>query len=552
MRKKQNHCSGRDPHDAWMSQAILDTLKTPFYRLSPQGQVEYVNKAACESLGYSEHELVGLFPWNFDPDFKAEYWPGVWERLKKQEIVHIETRHRRKDGTFIDVEVTGHYVSNGVEEFSFTFVQDVTARKAAEEAIRQKESYLRALIDNFPFLVWLKDQQSRFLAVNQAHALSYGYANPDDIVGKSDIDLSPPDLAAHYREDDVQIMQSRQRRVIEEQHVGPHGWRWIETFKAPVISQDGELLGTVGFARDITERKAEEAELKMSAAVFNSQIGMVVTDSDSVIVKVNEAFTQVTGYSAQEAIGQKMNLLSSGAHEMSFYQTMWGSIVQHGGWQGEIWNRRKNGEIYPQWLTVTAIKGKDGKVTNYVGTMMDITHRKAMEEQIRRLAHYDTLTDLPNRAYLMEHLQFSLSQARRNQTQLCLMFVDLDRFKEVNDQLGHDMGDLLLKQVAERLLQCVKRETDTVARLGGDEFIILLSQIYEPSTAAEIATTILESMSKPFMLQSTPVSISTSIGIAMYPTHALEADSLMKVADRALYQAKEDGKNCYRFAKTPS
>lgn len=427
MSKKLDLTQPDNPDSFWMMSAILDKTKTPFYRLSREGQIEYVNQAACESLGYSKNELIGLYPWDFDPDFKPEYWPDVWNRLLQHEIVHIPTRHRRKDGTLIDVEVTGHYVSHSREEFSFVFVQNITDRKAAEDAIRQKESYLRALIDNFPFMVWLKDKDSRFLTVNQIHAQSYGYESPEQITGKTDFDLSPSDLAAHYRDMDLSIMQSGQKEVIEEQHEGPRGRHWIETYKAPVIDENGEMLGTVGFARDITDRKI-------------------------------------------------------------------------------------------------------------------------VEEKMLRLAHYDALTELANRALLMDRLLFGIGHARRNKSLLCLMYVDLDRFKEVNDTLGHSMGDLLLKQVAQRLLETLRRETDTVARIGGDEFIVLLSNIHQHDDVVVIATSILGVLNKPFILKSTPVHISASIGIALYPNHAEDADSLLKVADGALYKAKENGKNCFMFA----
>lgn len=534
--------------DFWMTKAILDKSRTPIYRLSPQGQVQYVNQAACESLGYTNDELVGLYPWNFDPDFKADYWPGVWERLKQNEIVHIATRHQRKDGTFLNVEVTGHFIEHDKDEFSFVFVQDVTYRKAAEEAIRQKESYLRALIDNFPFMVWLKDKESRFLTVNQAHAESYGYDSPEQIIGKTDFDLSPPDLAEHYRAHDRSIMESHHREVIEEQFEGPQDRHWIETFKAPVLDENGEVLGTVGFSRDITERKAAEAELRMTAAIFNSQVGMVVTDNKGQILKVNEAFTQVTGYGSNEIIGQQMNVLSSGIHAPKFYAAMWKSIVEQGAWEGEIWNRRKNGETYPQWLTITAIKGGDGDVINYVGTLLDITHRKALEEKMQRLAHYDTLTELPNRALLLERLQTGIGHAKRTKSLLSLMYMDLDRFKEVNDTLGHAIGDLLLKEVAERIKACMKRETDTVARIGGDEFIGLLTNISSPKEAVDIAGNILKALRAEYNLNGTLVNISASIGISFYPVHAEDAEGLTKAADTALYEAKNAGRDQYKIA----
>jgi len=534
-------------NELWLTKTMIDSSKTAFFRLSPTGMVQYVNDYACQSLGYAREELLGMYPWEFDPDFKAEYWPGVWERLQQHEIVNIETRHRRKDGAIFDVEVTGHYLSFDGEEFSFTFAQDISKRKAAEKALRTKESYQRALIDNFPFIVWLKDTESRFLAVNQAFAKTYGFNSAEELVGKSDFDLSSPELAEMYRSDDIKIMATRQKESFEEEIENQEGRGWIETFKAPVMDDHGELLGTVGFARDITERKAAEADLRISATAFESREGMIITDADTVILKINEAFTRITGYTAEESIGQRMRLLRSGIHDHAFYTEMWSIINSTDSWQGEVWNRRKNGEIYPEWLTITAIKDRNGKVTHYVGTMIDITVRKAVEEQVQHLAHHDALTDLPNRLLLTDRLRQAAAQAKRDNIMLALMYLDLDNFKPVNDTLGHNVGDLLLQQVASRLLGCVKRESDTVARLGGDEFVVLLPHIEKGSDAATIAECILDALMQPFHINGSTINISSSIGIAIYPESAQEVHELMKNADTAMYEAKKAGRSCIRF-----
>jgi len=533
--------------ELWLANASVELCKTAFFRLSSSGQVTYGNDAACASLGYTRQELIGKYPWDFDPDFKSHDWPGVWSHLQQHEVVHLETRHRRKDGSVFDVDVTGNYISYKGEEFSFVFVQDISARKAAEAVIRKKERYLRALVDNFPFMVWLKDTESRFLTVNKVLANSFGYQSPEDLLGKSDFDLSPFDLAKHYRESDLKIMASRQREVIEEQHESQHGRHWIETFKAPVIDSNGELLGTVGFARDITERKLAEAELAISATVFHAQEAMVVTDCDSIILKTNEAFARVTGYNAEESVGRKMSFLSSGIHDKKFYEKMWTSIINNGGWQGEIWNRRKSGEVYPEWLTVTAIKGKEGYTSYYVGTMIDITKRKAIEEQVKHLAHHDALTNLPNRVLFNDRLHLALAQARRARQLMCVMFLDLDRFKPVNDSLGHDVGDQLLKLVAERISECIKRESDTVARVGGDEFVILLPRIDKQEDALTIAALIHQALEQEFVIRGHSISISSSIGIALFPYHGTDEATLMRNADNAMYAAKKAGRGCYRL-----
>lgn len=534
--------------ELWLTKIILDNCQTSFYRISATGKVLYVNNYACSALGYAREELLGSSPWDFDPDFSASDWPALWEKLRQEKQIKLETRHLRKDGTLIDIEVTGHYIVYDGEEFSFTFTQDISERRQIERILRQKERYQRALLDNFPFMVWLKDTQSRFLAVNEVLAHALGESSPDNLIGKTDFDYSPPKLAEHYQQDDQLVMQSRQRRTTEEEHIDNSGnQRWIETFKAPVIDENGELLGSVGFARDISQRRSLEADLRVSAAAFESQEGMVITDADTQILKTNQAFTIITGYSAQEAMGQKISLLKSGVHDASFYAEMWGCIKQHGSWQGEIWNRRKTGELYPQWLTITAVQDATGEVRNYVGALIDITTRKAIEEQIYHLAHFDALTNLPNRTLLDDRLQQSLAKAKREKRKLAVMYLDLDKFKAVNDAFGHDIGDQLLQEAARRLQVSVKRETDTVCRLGGDEFLILLSSVDVPEDANIVAEEILQSLSQTYLLKEHRLSISASIGIAIYPLHGNNANALVQNADFALYQAKHHGRNCFRY-----
>jgi|GEM_PF-770486 len=431
---------------------------------------------------------------------------------------------------------------------SIPFAQYMAERQKAEKALSEKESYLRVLLDNIPFPVWLKDTQSRFLAVNQLLAKQMGWSTPESIVGKADSDFYPSEKAYQYQQDDKKVLASRRGKTLEETSVDSLGrHRWTEIFVAPVIDKSGEPLGTLGFARDITERKRVETDLRIAATAFESQEGMIITNADTIILKINHSFTRMTGYTAEEAIGRKMNLLKSKVQDTAFYSAMWESINVTGCWQGEIWNRRKDGEIYPVWQSITAVKTDDGKVTHYVGTMIDITQRKAAEEQMRHIAHHDVLTDLPNRILLADRLQQALAQARRMNTKLALMYIDLDKFKPVNDNFGHDIGDLLLKEVASRLVTCIKRETDTVARLGGDEFVVLLSNFEHETDLTKLAENILNALSESFTIEEKLITISSSIGIATYPTHGADTISLMKNADKAMYQAKHAGRSCFKF-----
>lgn len=438
--------------------------------------------------------------------------------------------------------------ANLLEGPAIPFAQYMSERKRIEKALREKESYLRVLIDNMPFLVWLKDTQSRFLAVNQKLAQQLGLPNSEAIIGKTDFDYYPPEKARQYQQEDQNVLASRQSISFDEDTIDDLGIRqWTETFLTSVVEHGGELLGTLGFARDISKRKTIEADLRIAATAFESQEGIIVTDADTVILKVNHAFTRMTGYTPEEAIGLKMNLVKSGIQDGEFYAEMWESIHRTGSWQGEIWNRRKNGDVYPEWLTISAVQAENGAITHFVGTMIDITARKALEEQMHHLAHYDVLTDLPNRILLGDRLQQSIAQARRENTRLAIMYIDLDKFKPVNDNLGHDIGDLLLKEVALRLLTCMKRESDTVSRLGGDEFVVLLSSFDQVDDVAKLAEKILDTLNQSFTIEDNQIQISSSIGIALYPTHGTDAVSLMKNADIAMYQAKRAGRSCFKF-----
>ena len=431
---------------------------------------------------------------------------------------------------------------------SIPFAQYMAERRQVEKALSEKESYLRVLIDHIPFLVWLKDTQSRYLAVNQLLVEQMSWGTPESTVGKTDFDLYPAEKALRYQQDDQEVLVSRQRKTVEEVSVDSLGApRWTEIFVAPVFDKSGEPLGTLGFARDITERKRVETDLRIAATAFESQEGMIVTDADTLILKVNHAFSRITGYTAEQAIGRKMNLLKSGLHDADFYTAMWESIHRTGHWQGEIWNRRRDGEIYPVWQSITAVKTDDGKVTHYVGTLIDITARKAVEEQMRHIAYHDVLTDLPNRILLADRLQQALAQAKRMTSKLALMYIDLDKFKPVNDNFGHDVGDLLLKEVASRILTCIKRESDTVARLGGDEFVVLLSNYEHEADLTRLAENILDALSDRFTIDGKSINISSSIGIATYPAHGSDTVSLMKNADKAMYRAKHAGRSCFKF-----
>lgn len=299
----------------------------------------------------------------------------------------------------------------------------------------------------------------------------------------------------------------------------------------------------------LLERERAEQELRVAATTFETQEGILVTDANNIIVRVNHAFSRLTGYSPEEVIGKAPGLLKSGRHETEFYRDMWESVNTNRYWEGMLWNRRKNGEIFPEWLNITAVAAPDGRVTHYVGVFSDMTDRMKATEQIRALAFYDPLTELPNRRLLLERLQHLM--ALRNDNCHALFFIDLDNFKTLNDTKGHDMGDLLLTVVAQRLKACV-REGDTVARLGGDEFVVLLEDLSEILDQAMIQAEIVgekirEALNRPYLMRDYEYHGSSSVGVGLFYSREMTVDELFKRADTAMYQAKQSGRNALRF-----
>ncbi len=297
--------------------------------------------------------------------------------------------------------------------------------------------------------------------------------------------------------------------------------------------------------------KEAEQELKISAAAFEVQEGVIICDANTVILRVNQAFIEVTGYASDEIVGQTPRLLKSGRHDAAFYVEIWESINRTGSWQGEIWDRHKNGEIRPKWMTITSIKAADGKVTHYVATQTDITASKTAENEIRHLAFFDPLTQLPNRRLLLDRLHQALAASVRSKDQGALLFIDLDNFKTLNDTEGHDVGDLLLKQVAERIVSCV-REGDTVARLGGDEFVVMLTGLKGGVEAAvvqakTVGKKIIDALNQLYNLAGHEHYCSASIGVTLFNEYSGSSDDLLKQADIAMYQAKMAGRNALRF-----
>ncbi|MCP4596994.1 EAL domain-containing protein [Neptuniibacter sp.] len=322
---------------------------------------------------------------------------------------------------------------------------------------------------------------------------------------------------------------------------------WESASISPIKDSHGQITHFVAVKEDITQQKKANDDLKMAAAVFEAtQEGIMITDPDLNITAVNPAFTTITGYSEYDVLGKSPAILSSGKHGADFYQKMWEELWSEGCWSSEVWNKKKDGTLYPQWLSISVVHDDEGKAAQYIGVLSDMSERKAHEEQIHYQAYYDGLTGLPNRTLLMDRIEHDITVSKRSGHLSSLLFVDLDRFKRVNDTMGHEVGDRLLVEVAERL-KSVVRESDTISRFGGDEFVILLTDIPSAESAAVVAEKVINALGQPFDLNGYEVFSGASVGITMTPTDSDVPVELLRLADLAMYKAKESGRNQFHF-----
>ena len=429
-----------------------------------------------------------------------------------------------------------------------------SGRMRMERVLKETEQMYRELVESAQAIIWRAMPGGGFTYVSPEAESMLGYplaewtASPNfwpDHMHADDRDWAPEfchketvKLAGHsfdYR------MIAADGRVV-----------WLHDIVQVIANEKGEPAELVGIMLDITARKEAEARLALAQQAFeNTAEGVMITDAQMKVLEVNQGFVNITGYSREEIVGQRPDILSSGQHGESYYEAMWAAIKADGRWMGEIWNRRKTGEVYPEWLSISEVKDAKGNVLNYVAVFTDITLRKQSEEQLHFLANHDALTGLPNRALLQERIEQALRRAQRDQGRVAILFIDLDRFKVINDTLGHHAGDMLLQTAAERLKQCL-RETDTIARQGGDEFVVLIEQYGDTQYLGNVARKIMHALGLPFYLLGQELYVSASIGISAYPEDGIDLHTLLKNADVAMYRAKERGKNTFQFYASES
>ncbi len=421
--------------------------------------------------------------------------------------------------------------------------------KVADEALHESEQRLALAALHNGVGIWDWNLQTEEMIWDDSMYALY-HIKREDFSGTEEAwraALHPDDLERGDRE--VEAALSGKRPFDTEFRVRrPNGdIRYIKAVAKVFRDDQGKPLRMLGINTDITEHKQAETRLQLAAKVFtHAREGILITDADATIIEVNDAFTRITGYSREEALGQNPRLLQSGLQAQEYYATMWRTLTGQGHWYGEIWNRRKNGEAYAELLTISSVRDVEGKTQNYVALFTDITQMKVYQQQLERIAHYDVLTGLPNRVLLADRLQQAMIRSQRHGHSLAVVFLDLDGFKAVNDGHGHTVGDQLLVTVGNRMKTAL-REGDTLARIGGDEFVAVLVDLEQPQDYEWALARLLQAAADPVLVDESVLHVSASIGVTVYPQDGADADQLIRHADQAMYQAKKEGKNRYHL-----
>lgn len=522
---------------------IVEEMPVMLNAFDEQGRVLFWNRACERVSGYRAEEIVGnaeasalLYP---DPDYRRQmlaeqsrwghnYRDREWRLTTRSG----EVRHILWSDISAQVPIPGWpYWGVGV---------DITPLRHAEERL----SLYQAIFSHSTDAVGIIATDGHYLRQNAAHRRLLGYE--DEVLHRNTPALHMGERNFNDIIHDLEHKGDFRGEVTCRRADGRRIEVEISAF--PVLDETGRPFCYVGIKRDATERRRVEQRLRQAATVFeNTTEGVMITDARQRIIMVNDAFTSITGYSRREVLGRTPDLLGSGHHPQSFFDAMNAQLREQGQWRGEIWNRRRDGELYPAWLSIGTVPNDAGGISNFVAVFSDISSIKESERKFAHLAHHDALTGLPNRLLFHARLEQAINEARRKGGRLAVFFMDLDRFKAINDTLGHAVGDSLLKEVATRLSGCV-RESDTVARLGGDEFTLILTGLQRPDDAALVAHKILAAMAAPFSLGGEARQVTTSIGIALYPRDAETQERLVECADHALYEAKAAGRNAFRFS----
>jgi len=533
---------------------IITNMAVGVNMAGEDGVIVYTNPYFDKMFGYEQGELIGKHvsilnsPKTRSPEKIVK---EVVAALKKNQTWNGQVANIKKDGSYFLTEVTVSSFDH--LEFGSVWVSaqnDITHRKEIEENLRKSEKSLAdaqrlAGIGNWERnldtgeIIWSNEMYNIFGVNPKKFKLNY-----DNFIA-----CIHPDDREHVSGLIEASTRSKSEPIdLECRIILPDGNERIVLGKCEVFrSKNGKPVRMTGIVQNITERiKIEENQILSATVVENTAEAIVITDANNNIISVNKAYTDITGYTQEEVLGKNPRLLKSAMYDRSFFEKLWSTLLKENKWQGEILDRRKNGEIFPAWQTISVIRNEHGEIINFLSLISDITSIKQSEERLNFLAYHDSLTKLPNRLLMTDRLNHAIEHARREDHQLAVLFLDLDRFKLINDSLGHHVGDVLLQYGANRIVKLV-RDSDTVARLGGDEFVIILEQIDDTKDAAVLAQKLMRAFGDPFMIDEKELTVTLSIGISVYPGDGKDYNTLVKNADAAMYRAKEQGRNDYQF-----
>jgi len=527
---------------------VIDNTADGFFVLDTGRRFVEVNDTLCRLFDYPREEWLGRTPFDFITDESRTELARQMARIDSTDHRRFRLRARRRDGSTFPIllNTTTHRDAEGRVLGSFGFVTDVSIVEEALAAVAASERELSCILDNMQETYYRTDAEGRLVRLSRAVQELLGW-RPEEVLGNR--------IADHYmdpkdRESFLHALTAAGGRLTGYQAAMRHRDGhvvWVSTNAQWVRDVAGNIVGVEGTTRDVSELRRQQEALRLAAQVFeNSGEAIMITDASHRILSVNRAYTRTTGFSAEEVIGQRHDLLASGRHDEAFLRELRSVLAETSYWQGEVWGRRKNGELFPEWLSITAVRDGSGQVTHYLIIFSDISERKAFEARIQFLAQHDPLTHLPNRLLFRDRLEQAIAHAERNQARVALLLVDLDRFKTVNDSLGHPFGDRLLCDVSLRLKHCV-RETDTISHQGGDEFLIALTDLRDAEAVPRVVEKIMELLAVPFQVDGHEVMLTCSIGIALFPDDGQDIDTLLKKADTAMYSAKEAGRNTFRY-----
>ncbi|MDQ2068724.1 sensor domain-containing protein [Natronospira bacteriovora] len=579
------------PSDEKLYRALFEASSYAVLVLA-SNQVVASTPAAARLFGYHDREeLIGLHPSELSPPKQpgGQSSRDVASRHIRQALnegyIRFEWTHCRADGTPFPCEVIitrldfsdGPLLRATVRDISHEkatqdslqkkassleerlvqqneklahandeLARDLAALRRTEKALEDQRSFFKQLFDASPEGIVLLDRKDRILRANRAWLELFGY-QAKEVLGHEINELIVPASAGEegrHLSERVLSSESIQSDSVRRRKDG--SLVEVSILGAP-IHIDEDQIGVYGIYRDVTDQRRAENQYRLAAAALeNTAEGVMILDQDRKVVSVNKAFTRITGYSRQEVLGRPMPLRSVESNGEPLGDAVWNALKADGHWQGEVWNRRKCGEAYPELLSLSTVKDAEGELTHYVCIFNDITQNKEYEKRLEYLAHHDALTGLPNRARFEEECQHAIARASRRGDFAGILFLDLDQFKMVNDSLGHPVGDRLIVAVAERLAHLL-RSSDIVARFGGDEFAVLVEDIEGPDDLAGIAGKILASLAEPIEVSGHELITSCSIGVSCYPQDGDSPATLLRNADTAMYRAKEKGRNSYQF-----